>query len=109
MITPPLPNTFGGEAFICSLTVRYALSNCQSVPTLSILNWQKHAYVLAHWSAHQSVHDELTELVAIVAVDGVCQTDNHFKIVHVYVPIRAIREQTERAVSVLLSCDTFIT
>ena len=47
-------------------------------------------HILVHRSAHQTVHNELTELMAIVAVDGVCQTDNHLKVVHVYVPIRII-------------------
>ena len=83
-------------------------SDCQSVPTLSLLNWQIHTYVLVHRSAHQSVHDELSELAAIVGINSVCQTDNHFKIIHVYVPIRMIGEQTERAMSVFFACDTFI-
>jgi len=65
-------------------------------------------YILVHRFAHQSVHNELTELAVIVTVDGVCQTDNHFKIVHVDVPVRTIREQTEGAVSVLFVRNTFI-
>jgi len=66
------------------------------------------AHVFVHRSAHQSVHNELAELAAIVTVDGVCQTDNHLKIVHVDVPVRTIREQTERAVSVLFVRNTFL-
>ena len=52
-------------------------------------------YILVHRFAHQEVHNELTELATIVAVDGVCQTDKHFKVVHVYLPVRMIGEQTE--------------
>ena len=65
-------------------------------------------YILVHRFTHQTVHNELAELAAIVTVDGVCQMDNHFKVVHVYVPVRMIREQTERAMSILLSRDIFI-
>ena len=52
-------------------------------------------YILIHRFAHQSVHDELTELLAIVALNGICQTYHHFKIVHVYVPVRMMGEQAE--------------
>ena len=52
-------------------------------------------HILVHRSAHQTVHNELTELVAIVAVYGVCQADDHFKVIHVYVPVRTIGKQTE--------------
>ena len=38
------------------------------------------AHVFVHRFAHKPVHDVLSELVAVVAVDGVCQTDHHFKI-----------------------------
>jgi len=68
-----------------------------------IIHTDGNTYIFVHRFAHQAVHNELAELVAIVAVDGVCQTDNHFKIVHVDVPVRTIREQTERAVSVKLA------
>ncbi len=61
--------------------------------------------ILVHRSSHKSVHDVLAvigfaaslaeELPAIVAVDCVSQTDNHFKVVHVYVPVWAIGKQTE--------------
>ena len=64
-------------------------------------------HILVHRSARQLVHNELAELVTIVAVDGVCQTDDHFKVIHVYVPARMIGEQTEGSMSVLLVCDTF--
>lgn len=65
-------------------------------------------YILVHRFTHQTVHNELAELVAIVTVDGVCQTNHHFKVVHFYVPVRTIREQTEGAVSVFFVRDTFI-
>ena len=76
---------------------------------LFVISYIKHdTHVFVHWFTHQSVHNVLVELLAIVAVNGVCQTDNHFKIVHVDVPVRTIREQTEGAVSVLFVRDTFI-
>ena len=65
-------------------------------------------YILVHRFTHQAIHNKLAELVTIIAVDGVCQTDNHFQIIHVYVPVRMIREQTEKSVSVFFACDTFI-
>ena len=65
-------------------------------------------YILVHRFAHQAVHNELTKLSAIVAVNGICQMDNHFKVVHVDVPVRTIREQMEKAASVLFVRDTFI-
>ena len=73
-----------------------------------IIHVDGNTHILVHRFAHQTVHNELTELATIVTVDGVCQMDNHFKIVHVDVPVRTIREQTERAVSVLFVRDTFI-
>ena len=73
-----------------------------------IIHVDGNTHILVHRFAHQAVHNELAELAAIIAVDGVCQADNHFKIVHVDVPVRTIREQTERAVSVLFVRDTFI-
>ena len=66
-----------------------------------IPNVESDTNTLIHRFAHQPVHNELAELATIVTVDGVCHADNHFKIVHIYVPIRVIREQTERAVSIL--------
>ena len=66
-----------------------------------IIHMDGDTYILVHRFAHQPVHNELAELATIVTVDGVCHADNHFKIVHIYVPIRVIREQTERAVSIL--------
>ena len=60
-----------------------------------IIHVDGNTYILVHRFAHQAVHNELAELAAIVAVDGICQTDNHFKIIHVYVPIRMIGKQTE--------------
>ena len=61
--------------------------------TISHIEHDTHVFV--HRSAHQSVHDVLSELVAIVAVDGVCQTDYHFKVIHVDAPVGVIGEQTE--------------
>ena len=75
---------------------------------LSSWQFQRKADIFVHWSAHQSVHNVLSELVAVVAVDGVCQTDHHFKAIHVNVPIGVIGEQAERAMSVLFMRDTFI-
>ena len=70
-----------------------------------IIHTDGNTYILVHRSAHHSVHDVLAvigfaaslaeELHAIVAVDGVCQTDNDFQIVHVNVPVWMIRVQTE--------------
>lgn len=57
-----------------------------------IIHVDGNTHILVHRFAHQAVHNELAELAAIVTVDGVCQTDNHFKIVHVDVPVRTIRE-----------------
>lgn len=73
-----------------------------------IIHMDGDTYILVHRFAHQAVHNELAELAAIVAVNGIYQMDNHFKVVHVYVPVRMIREQTERAMSILLSRDTFM-
>jgi len=53
----------------------------------TLTHFLKYTYIRVHWPAHQTVHNELTERVTIVAVDGVCQTDNHLKVVHVYVPV----------------------
>ena len=61
----------------------------------TLTHFLKYTYIRVHWPAHQTVHNELTELAAIVTVDGVCQTDNHLKVVHVYVPVRMIGKQTE--------------
>lgn len=48
---------------------------------LSRRKFQRQADVFVHRSAHQSVHNVLAELMAVVAVDGVSQTDNHFKVI----------------------------
>ena len=79
-----------------------------SLLLLSRRQFQRKADIFVHGSAHQSVHDVLAELLAVVAVDSVSQTDYHFKIIHVDVPVRVIGEQSERAVSVLFVRDTFI-
>ena len=76
--------------------------------SLSQRQFQRQADVFVYWSAHQSVHNVLAELLAVVAVDGVCQTDNHFKVIHVYVPVRTVGEQPERAVSIFLTRDTIL-
>ena len=59
------------------------------VPTATTTN------ILVHRYSHKSVHDVLAELPAIVAVDCVSQTDNHFKVINVDVPVWAIGKQTE--------------
>ena len=75
---------------------------------LSSWQFQHQADVFVHGSAHQSVHDVLSELVAVVAVDGICQTDHHFKVIHVDAPIGVIGEQAEGSVSVLFVRETII-
>ena len=76
---------------------------------LFVISHIKHdTYVFVHRFTHQLVHDELSELAAVAAVDDVCKADNNLQIVHVDVPIRMIGEQTERAMSVFLMCDTII-
>ena len=70
--------------------------------------FQRQTDVFVHRSAHQSVHDVLAELVAVVAVDGVSQTNNHFKVIHVYVPVGVIGEQPKRAMSIFLTRDTIL-
>mgnify|MGYP006988900206 CR=1 FL=1 len=69
---------------------------------------KRDTHFFVHRFTHQFIHDELTKLVAIVAVNSVCQTNHHFKIIHVDIPVRMKRKQTERAMSVLFVCDTFI-
>ena len=75
---------------------------------LSRRQFQRQADIFVHGSAHKSVHDVLSELVAVVAVDGVCQTDHHFKVIHVDAPVGVIGEQAEGSVSVLFVRDTII-
>ena len=72
--------------FICKRQSRASKFQC----LFAVLHTKYDTHVRVHWPVHQAVHNELTELVAIVAVDGVCQTDNNLQIVHVYVPVRMI-------------------
>ena len=76
--------------------------------SLSQRNFQCQADVFVHRSAHQSVHDVLSELLAVVAVDGVCQTDNHFKVIHVDVPVWTVGQQPECTVSIFLTRGTIL-
>lgn len=55
-------------------------SVCRIVVFLFRSQFQRQADVFVHRSAHQSVHDVLAELQAVVAVDGVGQTDNHLRL-----------------------------
>ena len=75
---------------------------------LPLRQFQRQADVFVHRSAHQSVHNVLAELLAVMAVDGVSQTDNHFKAIHVDVPVWTVGEQPERAMSIFLTRDTIL-
>ena len=72
----------------------------------SIESSKEAEFVVVYGRTHKPVHDELTEHVAIVTVNDVCQTNHHFKIIYVNVPVRAIGEQTERTMCILPTCDT---
>ena len=80
-------------------TIVTTKGDAESIITLCLsLSWrqfQHQADVFGHRSAHQSVHNVLAELQAVVAVDGVGQTDNHFKVIHVDVPVVVIGEQAK--------------